>query len=1372
MGVKDRPQCYFDVELNREPVGRIVFQLFSDVCPKTSKNFLCLCTGERGAGKITGKKLCYKGSTFHRVVKNFMVQGGDFTEGNGRGGESIYGGYFEDENFILKHDRAFLLSMANRGKDTNGSQFFITTKTAPHLDGVHVVFGLIISGFEVIKKVEGLKTDSASRPYADVRVMDCGQLITKSANDVLGGKRKRTSHSADSSLNSHDSSSPFSSSVGSESESDEKYKHRKHKRHAKSKRSKKKRRESKKENIDVLPAKQSSHSPVEREMLEGDGEVEAEKEQSGRREKPVVRPEEIPPVPENRFLLRRDMPSQEDKTEIVENEETSVSTDPKPAVSKSGRKIKGRGTMRYHTPTRSKSRSASVEERGSSETPPHWKEEMKRTKVYQPPSIERWSKGDKLNDHSSSRWEDRSDSAWSRSAEHSSDRSSERSSLLRQQTKEKKKAKHKKKAKKRKRGKKKSSESKPQEPFPSVGERPVSSERKSGRSRSKTRSSSNQHNSSTRRRRRSSPSFRDSPSYSRSYTTSQSRSRGRSRSYSRPRSLSRSRGRSLSRSRSQSYSPSRSRSRSKYRSRSLSPPRKKSLSRSPRKRKASKHKADSMMSEKLPESKVPPVPRLPSVPAPESAPEIPMSDSPPPSRWKPDQKPWKPSYIHIQEIKAKVAPSSSAGQTMRTEKAQTPTTPKCLPGDSESHKPAGRPFSRSSRSKSYSRSYSHSRSRSYSRSRSRSPHKYKSRSSSDSRSDTENFQKTCSNKKSSLDKEWKEYYSSLRRIKNVDKYISLHSSQDAQPGSEKRPSCEPDISDSRRSSSLEKIKESGGSQDQETKQCSSMLAEPFNSRSEWDSDSDKVSQSNSANQSKKQKQAVQSNEFLDKKLSALTGWNSESDCENVTARTLAISEKEEGEASSESENETSRKTSEAAVALAHGVAAASGQPEESPEKASEPEKHKSKKKAKRKHKRKRRSENKSGSRHSKDKGKRSKRKHQRLKETFHWQPPLEFGEEEEEDELKREKPSPGRVVKERPGVGSLNEKCTSSNKIPKTERERAQHKAKECINKNPKHTELQLQSSKRNGANLPSFKEEESLDDMDICTPEHDAEIVEHPATQDLYKNELTLKSTSRSSDVASRESALPHSKEQPSVPSTATAGGLQDEAAAGRPAGTVANFKWRPLKGTSALQNTSVPPVATKHVQIQEALNAQGVRMEIKSKSRVRPGSLFDEVRKTARLNQRPRNQESSSEERSPSVGNTRSPKKSRSASRHRSRSRGWSHSYSRSRTRSRSSSYFSRSRSRSRRRRGRERSRSRSSTYRSYGSHSRTSSRSHSRSRSYNHRRRRSRSDSYDSYSSRSRSASRRRGRRRSDSYRSSDRRSRSYRSSSRSSSSSRYS
>ncbi|KAK2859507.1 hypothetical protein Q5P01_004127 [Channa striata] len=1363
MGVKDRPQCYFDVELNREPVGRIVFQLFSDICPKTSKNFLCLCTG---TGKITGKKLCYKGSTFHRVVKNFMIQGGDFTEGNGRGGESIYGGYFKDENFILKHDRAFLLSMANRGKDTNGSQFFITTKTAPHLDGVHVVFGLVISGFEVIKKIEGLKTDSASRPYADVRVMDCGQLITKSANDVLQGKRKRASHSADSSLNSHNSSSQLSSSGESESESDEKHKHHKHKRRAKTKRSKRRRRESKKNNIDLMPPKQCAD---DREMPKGETEVEGDKEHGGKREKPLVRPEEIPPVPENRFLLRRDMPSQEDKTEIVEKEETSLLADQKPAVSKSGRKIKGRGTMRYHTPTRSKSRSASVEERGSSETPPHWKEEMKRTKVYHPPSIERWSKGDKLNDRSSSRWDDRSDSAWSRSAEHSSDRSSESSSLRRQQKKEKKpkKTKHKKKTKKRKHSKKKSSKSKPREPYLSEGERSLSSGRKSRRSRSLSRSSSSQHHSSIRRRWRSS----HSRSYSRSYTSSRSRSRGRSRSYSLSRSLSKSRSRSLSRSRSTTYSRSRSKSRSRYRSRSRSRSTKRSLSRSPRKRKTSKTKPNVIIhgTEKLSESKVASVLRLPAPPAPENVPVIPLSDSPPPSRWKPGQKPWKPSYIHIQEIKAKVAPSalSSSGKDIDSVAEKSSTMPKCLSGNHESdkaHKPTGRSRSRSSRT--YSKS----------RSKSRSPRH--SRSSSYSRSDSEDSQKTSSNKKNSLDKEWKEYYSSLSRIKNVDKYISLTSGKDAYSGSEHRTGSEhsPDVSASRRSGSFEKVKEKGSSRDLETKHYSSVPVEK--SKSEWDSDSDKLNQSNNAVPSTKQKQVAQSSEFLDKRLSAPTGWNSESDSENTNAKTIAVSEKEEGEASSESDFETCRKISEAVTALACTIAtaaSASDQSGESPEKATGPEKQKSKKKAKRKHRHKRKSENKTGSHHSRDKGKRSKRKHQKLKETFHWQPPLEFGEEEDDDESKKH--SPGKVM-ENPGV-EKDQTVNALNKDPTREEDRGQQRTKECINKNPKPAEPQ-QLANRKGANctrLPSVKEQETLDDMDICTPEHDAEIVEPAVTHNKEPKLEMLNSTLKASDIARKESALTHIEEQ-SVTSTITTSGPKDEAATGQSTtGDVIDFKWRPLKEPPAVQNANVPPVTAKTFQSlnNQTVNTQGVRMEIKSKSRVRPGSLFDEVRKTARLNQRPRNQESSSEETSPSEGKTRgtsrSPNKSRSVSRksrsassHRTRSRGWSQSYSRSRSRSRNSSYSSRSRSRSRRRRWRGRSRSRSSTYRSYRSHSRTYSRSHSRNRSYN-RRRRSRSDSYDSYSSRS--VSRKRGHRRSDSYRSSDRRSWSYRSSSRSSS-----
>ncbi|XP_008394441.1 NK-tumor recognition protein isoform X1 [Poecilia reticulata] len=1356
MGVKDRPQCYFDVELNREPVGRIVFQLFSDVCPKTSKNFLCLCTGEKGTGKVTRKKLCYKGSTFHRVVKNFMIQGGDFTEGTGRGGESIYGGYFEDENFILKHDKAFLLSMANRGKNTNGSQFFITTKMAPHLDGVHVVFGLVISGFEVIKKIEGLKTDSASRPYADVRVVDCGQLITKSANDVLEGKRKRTS-----SINSNDSN--FSSS---ESESEEKLKHRK--RLAKSKPSKKKRKEGKKaKKAENVPSNQRS---AEKETAEGESKPEEEKETGGKREKPVVRPEEIPPVPENRFLLRRDMPAQEDKTEPLEKEEAGPLAEQKPAVTKSGRKIRGRGTIRYHTPTRSKSRSTSVEERGGSETPPHWKVETKRAKVFPPQSPERWSKGDKLKERSSSKWDNRSKSPQSHSGELSSDQSSERSSQHRL-PKKKKKAKHKKKAKKRKHGKKKCSKNKSREHYESEGEKSATSARRS-RSRSATRSPSSEHRSSGRRRQRSSLSF--SKSYSRSYTSSRSRSRGKSRSYSQSRSFSRSRSRSLSGSRSRSYSQSRSRSRSRYRSRSRSSSqsrsrsgsrytsrsrslssRKRSFSRSPRKRKTTKLKMDAMMpvTGKAQDKKITPVPILPALPVAETVPVIPLSDSPPPSRWKPDQKPWKPSYIHIQEIKAKVMHSKppTAGPAGDGFSKKT-RTPKSIPEDVEEKSAHKTSHGGSSRSKSISRS----RSRSSSRSRSRSAEPYRSKSSSCDRSDSEKDQKGGSSQKNSLDKEWKEYYSSLNRIKNLDKFILANKSQDGLSGSGKEVSSErsPDLS-----ASLENKRERGNSEEPEAKRYSSLADESFKSRSEWDSDSDKATQSNAATEA----QVVQSSTML------ATGWDSDRDSENPADQKTFGSEKEEGEASSESDYEALKKTSKAVTELGYKVAAAvaaassSCPSDDGAHKVVQPERKKSKKKAKRKHKHKRKGESKSSSHHGKDKAKKSKRKHQKLKETFHWQPPLEFDEEEEDDESKRERRSPGREVEENMGedFNKNNQDSTDLNKKLVKE-EKIQLRSKENI---------ECTNHSDRASNQNSVKDQDSLDDMEICTPEHNVDIIEHPVTPDLSNTatKLTLNSTSKSSEVASTDGALPQSKDQPDVTSSSTTAGPQEEAPPGR---AVINFKWKPLKRMAVTPEVNVQAVTVKSKQNNEniqPLGTQGVKMEIKSKNRVRPGSLFDEVRKTVRLNQRPRNQESSSEERSPSVGKdrgaSRSPKKSSSASSHRSRSGGWSRSYSRSRSRSRSYSYSSRSRSRSRRTR-RRRSRSRSSTYRSYSRHSRSYSRSPSRSHSHHHRRR-SRSDSYDSYSSRSRSVSRRRGRRRSESYRNSERRTRSSRSSSRSSS-----
>ncbi|VEN40777.1 unnamed protein product [Callosobruchus maculatus] len=121
----ERFRCFFDVSIGGLPSGRMVFELFSDLAPKTAENFRALCTGEKGLGEQTKKLLHYKDSIFHRVVKDFMIQGGDFSNGNGTGGESIYGGTFEDESFDLKHDKPFLLSMANRGKNTNGSQFFM-----------------------------------------------------------------------------------------------------------------------------------------------------------------------------------------------------------------------------------------------------------------------------------------------------------------------------------------------------------------------------------------------------------------------------------------------------------------------------------------------------------------------------------------------------------------------------------------------------------------------------------------------------------------------------------------------------------------------------------------------------------------------------------------------------------------------------------------------------------------------------------------------------------------------------------------------------------------------------------------------------------------------------------------------------------------------------------------------------------------------------------------------------------------------------------------------------------------------------------------------------------------------------------------------
>lgn len=170
-------RVYMDFTIGSKAAGRVVFELYSDITPKTAENFRGLCTGEYGQGKQSRKKLHYLGCKVHRIVDDFVIQAGDIVNGDGSGGESIYQTRtFADENFTRRHAHAGLLSMANNGADTNASQFFVTLRPAPHLDGKHVVFGQVVSGIEVIRAIARVPTDLYEHPRIPVHIFDCGQL--------------------------------------------------------------------------------------------------------------------------------------------------------------------------------------------------------------------------------------------------------------------------------------------------------------------------------------------------------------------------------------------------------------------------------------------------------------------------------------------------------------------------------------------------------------------------------------------------------------------------------------------------------------------------------------------------------------------------------------------------------------------------------------------------------------------------------------------------------------------------------------------------------------------------------------------------------------------------------------------------------------------------------------------------------------------------------------------------------------------------------------------------------------------------------------------------------------------------------------------
>ncbi|CUA76009.1 peptidyl-prolyl isomerase G (cyclophilin G) [Rhizoctonia solani] len=309
------PRVFFNFEADGHPLGRVVFELFRDEVPKTVENFRALATGEKGLSQVSQTPLYYKGCIIHRSIENFMIQGGDFTKRNGTGGESIYGHPFEDENFNRDVDAEGLLVMANRGPNTNSSQFFITVRPCPHLNGKHVVFGRVVSGQDIVKQISEMPVDEKSRPLKPVVIASCGELELRKAppkpRDPTPESRSASPADSDS---DHERQRRKSRRSRSASPEGTRSKHKKHK----SKRKDKDRKRDK--------------DPKDKELDDKEPRKETEEEYDARLER-----EE-----NERIIARRKAELEERKRALERERERTYET--------AGVRYKGRGQMKYRGP--------------------------------------------------------------------------------------------------------------------------------------------------------------------------------------------------------------------------------------------------------------------------------------------------------------------------------------------------------------------------------------------------------------------------------------------------------------------------------------------------------------------------------------------------------------------------------------------------------------------------------------------------------------------------------------------------------------------------------------------------------------------------------------------------------------------------------------------------------------------------------------------------------------------------------------------------------------------------------------------------------------------------------------------------------------